>query len=107
MVERAPRSINHKAIIARSSEYHNQPLYHGPLSSGNSQTWVSINISMDTKELKRRAGIVEQVGRTDEEIIRVLELAISKMDFGSPDDARYYVDQAVKALRTRAKRQPS
>ena len=123
MVERAPRSINHKAIKARSSEYHNQPLYHGPLSSGNSQILsvaimrtivaflrtpgVSINISMDTKELKRRAGIVEQVDRTDEEIIRVLELAISKMDFGSPDDARYYITQVIQTLRARAKQQPS
>lgn len=62
---------------------------------------------MDTKELKRRAGIVEQVGRTDDEIIRVLELAISKMDFGSPDDARYYVDQAVQALRKRVMGQHS
>lgn len=62
---------------------------------------------MDTKELKRRAGIVEQVGRTDDEIIRVLELAISKMDFGSPDDARYYVDQAVQALRKRVMGQRS
>ena len=68
---------------------------------------VSLNISMDTKELKRRAGIVEQVGRTDDEIIRVLELAISKMDFGSPDDARYYVDQAVQALRKRVMGQRS
>lgn len=57
---------------------------------------------MDTKELKRRAGIVEQAGRTDEEIIQVLNLAISKMNFGSPDDARYYITQAIQALRARA-----
>jgi hypothetical protein len=62
---------------------------------------------MDTKELKRRAGIVEQVDRTDEELIQVLNLAISKLDFGRPDNTRFYINQVIQDLRARAKQQPS
>ena len=63
---------------------------------------------MDTKELKRRAGIVEQVSRTDEELIQVLNLAISKMDRGrSDDEIRFYIAQVIQDLRARAKQQPS
>jgi len=64
---------------------------------------------MDTKELKRRAGIVEQVevDRTDEELIKVLNLAISKLDRGRPQETRFYVAQVIQDMRDRAKQQPS
>ena len=58
---------------------------------------------MDTKELKRRAGIVEQVDRTDDELIQVLNLAISKLDRGRPDETRYYINQVIQDMRDRAK----
>lgn len=62
---------------------------------------------MDTKELKRRAGIVEQVGDDDEALIRMLNLAITKLNFGSVDDTRYYIAQVIQTLRARVRRQPS
>lgn len=62
---------------------------------------------MDIKELKQRAGIVEQVGDDDEALIRMLNLAITKLNFGSVDDTRYYISQVIQTLRARVRRHPS
>ena len=85
--------------------YHTSPLDINPLTMVYSRGWGQglpyLNTNMDMQDLKRRAGITEQVERTDDELISGLGQAHQQLAANRPDAARYYVEQVMRALQAR------